>query len=105
MEQFINSVDGNTSLYGLQDETLDSLLLSLLPPNAPPNAHHYQHTTPEEAVGDNVGVYLLYKLLRLLKHSFGFAVPVVSIYNLDTLFEFYMYIHMHINKSTRVMRD
>ena len=91
MEQFINSVDGNTSLYGLQDETLDSLLLSLLPPNA----HHYQDTTPEEVVGDNVGVYLLYKLLRLLKHSFGFAVPVVSIYNLDTLFEFYMY--MHIN--------
>lgn len=84
MEQFINSVDGNTSLYGLQDETLDSLLLSLLPLHAPPYAH--QDTTHGEAVGDNVGVYLLYKLLKLLKHSFGFAIPVVSIYNFDTLF-------------------
>ena len=85
MEQFINSVDGNASLYGLQDETLDSLLLSLLPPNAPPYAHQYQDTAHGEVVGDNVGVYLLYKLLRLLKQSFGFAVPVVSIYSLNTL--------------------
>ena len=74
MEQFISIVDGDSSLYGLKSETLDSLLLSLLPPYG----HKYQDTPPQEPVGDDVRVYLLQELLRSLRHSAGFAVPVVS---------------------------
>ena len=85
LDEFINIVNGSNSLYGLKNETLDSLLLSLLPPYG----HTYQDTPPDAPVGgDNVDLYLLQELLRSLRNSAGFAVPVVSIQSTFTCTHF-----------------
>ena len=74
VKQFIDVVGEDKSLYGLKKETtLDSLLLSLLPPYG----HTCKDTPPGNLIGDNVKLCLLQELLRALRNSAGFAVPVV----------------------------
>ena len=73
VKQFIDLVGGGNSLYGLKKETIDSLLLSLLPPYG----HTYKETPPGNLIGDDVNLCLLQELLRALRNSAGFAVPVV----------------------------
>lgn len=76
MEEFINLVSGGSSLYGLKDETLDSLVLTLLPPLG-----HKYDTLGEPSTIDttlSVKVFLVQELLQALRHSSGFNIPPVS---------------------------
>ena len=86
VKQFIDLVDGDKSLYGLKKETLNSLLLSLLPPYG----HTYKDTPPGDLIGDDIKLCLLQELLRTLRNSAGFAVPLVRHRRVYDLFHLYM---------------
>ena len=86
VKQFIDLVGGEKSLYGLKKETLNSLLLSLLPPYG----HTYKDTPPGDLIGDSVKLCLLQELLRTLRNSAGFAVPVVRHRRGNDLFHLYI---------------
>jgi hypothetical protein len=75
VNEFIKVVDGPNSLYGLKEETLDSLLLSLLPPYG----HTYCDTPPGEPIQEDIKLYLLRELLCSLRNSAGFAVPKTTV--------------------------
>ena len=75
-KDFIKCVSGSSSLYGLQSDTLESLVLTLLPPLG----HNYR-TLGEPSVVDStvdVRVYLVQELLQSLRHCAGFHIPPVS---------------------------
>ena len=72
--EFIDCISAD-SLYGFKPETLDSLLLSILPFN-----HTYQQPLRERSVVDDglsVQVYLMKEMLQALRHSTGFNIPAV----------------------------
>ena len=74
-------VRGFKSLYGLQYETLDSLLLELLPPTDP-HYHKLENTVAQhEATVDDdpfeMAVYLFQEILTALRNA-GFHVPKVE---------------------------
>ena len=81
VQDFIHHISGPSSLYGLrqetlQSETLDSLVLSLLPPLT----HSYEQLA-EPRVMDNsldLKLFLLQELLQNLRHSAGLNIPPVS---------------------------
>ena len=73
--EFIALVGAESSLYGLQSETLDSLLLYMLPASS----HQFQEVPADQPIGDNVRLYLLQQLLTALRTSAGFCVPMVSV--------------------------
>ena len=79
---FIGLVDGSTSLYGLKENTLDSLVLTILPPK-----HHTFQTCKYNITGskhividsdEDIQVFFLNKLLQAIQHSAGFRIPTVS---------------------------
>ena len=72
--EFITLVGAESSLYGLQPETLDSLLLYMLPASS----HQFQEVPPDQPI-DDVRLYLLQQLLTALRTSAGFCVPMVSV--------------------------
>ena len=97
MQDFIECVSGPSSLYGLQSETLDSLVLSLLP-----SLTHSYESLREPAVSHKhrkdpsmvdkslkkpgqtdsnfeLKVLLMQEMLRNLRHCAGFNIPPVSI--------------------------
>ena len=83
VEEFIHLVLRSKSLYGLQTETLDSLLLELLPPID----HHYQKLESKlshqhEAIVEDdpfeIVVCLFQEILNALRNNAGFHVPKVS---------------------------
>ena len=86
VKQFIDLVDGDKSLYGLRKETLNSLLLSFLPPYG----HTYMDTPPGDLIGDDIKLCLLQELLKTLRNSAGFAVPLVRHRRGYDLFHLYM---------------
>ena len=76
-KDFIKCVSGSSSLYGLKSDTLESLVLTLLPPLG-----HKYITLGEPSVVDStvdVRVYLVQELLQSLRHCAGFHIPPVSI--------------------------
>ena len=108
VQVFIDNISRHSSLYGLKVETLDSLVLSLLPPLT----HSYEslkeprvidssvESNKESSVlkepsiveeppkelsvidsGLHLKVLLMDELLRNLRHFAGFHIPPVSIYN------------------------
>lgn len=77
MKDFIQCVSGGSSLYGLQPDTLESLVLTLLPPLG----HKYE-TLGEPSLDDSsvdIKVYLIQELLQSLRHCAGFHIPPVSL--------------------------
>lgn len=76
VKEFIDCISGHSSLYGLQQETLDSLVLMLLPPLT----HKYE-SLGEPSVMDSsldLKVLLMQELLQNLRHCAGFYIPPVS---------------------------
>ena len=76
VQDFIDRLSGPSSLYGLQPETLDSLVLSLLP-----TLTHSYDCLGEPSVTDsgiNLKVLLMQELLQNLRHCAGLHIPPVS---------------------------
>ena len=73
---FIKSVHSSYSLYGLQQETMDSLILDILPP------HNHTYTKVDENNLPNTKqpatTYLLQELLVALCSHAGFRIPKVG---------------------------
>ena len=83
---FIKHIGGAESLYGIHDDTLDSLLLSLLPPVGFQEFLETDKPQKEEQVPTDVKpeVFLVRRLLRALRKRAGFRLPHVSCYNTFT---------------------
>lgn len=76
VKEFISLVDGSKSLYGLQSETLDSLILDMLP-----SLGHTYVKLSDNSVGDDaqdVKVYLVLEILNSLRNNAGFHIPEVN---------------------------
>ena len=100
VQVFIDLISGSSSLYGLKVETLDSLVLSLLPspthtyesikePRVMDSSieHFREPNVMEEPLnmmddGLDLKVLLMKELLQNLRHCAGFHIPPVSITNL-----------------------
>ena len=77
VKDFVQCVSGSSSLYGLQPDTLESLVLTLLPPLG-----HKYDTLGDPSIVDSsldVRVYVLQELLQSLRHCAGFHIPPVSL--------------------------
>ena len=77
-------MQGNTSLYGFTKETLDSLMLTLLPPIG----HKYQlvqDTVNEEM---DIKVLVLQTLVDALRDNAGFHIPKVLLSHMITHLEY-----------------
>ena len=71
-------LQGKTSLYGFTNETLDSLMLTLLPPIG----HEYQRVPLEQNPPDedlDIKVFLLKSLVDALRENAGFHIPKVLV--------------------------
>lgn len=78
VEEFICNVYESKSLYGLQPETLDSLILNMLP-----SSHFKFIKLTEENIiqmneQDEIPVFLLRLILSSLKINAGFNITMVS---------------------------
>ena len=76
-QQFIDCIGGSGSLYGLKEETLDSLVMTMLPP-----ADHTFHPLGEPSIVDDSGdvrVFLMQELLGALRNCAGFTIPLVRL--------------------------
>ena len=76
VNDFVELVRGKESLYGLKRETIDSLLLSMLPTVR----HSYQPYKPKDdpVGGYAIGVVCLQKLIQAFRTSAGFHILDVS---------------------------
>ena len=77
VNDFANNVLGKkASLYGFTDETLDSLMLTLLPPIG----HEYQRIPLKQNADDegmDIKVFLLKSLVDAIRENAGFNIPKV----------------------------
>ena len=85
VNEFICLVLGYKSLYGVQYETLDSLLLELLPPID--HCYKKSENTENQCEAESLilvddpfemAVYLFQEILIALRNNAGFYVPKVS---------------------------
>lgn len=76
-EEFIRTMEGPLSFYGLQDETLNSLLLSFLPSVKCKYVSRAFSTRTDTECKDTQ-VFLLEFLLEELKQNANFSIPEVS---------------------------
>ena len=77
VQDFLDCISAPSSLYGLQPETLDSLVLSVLPPLT----HSYEPFEEPSAMDENLElkVLLMQELLQnLCRHFVGLHIPPVS---------------------------
>lgn len=75
--EFTQLMSGAESLYGFQTETLDSLILEILPPID----QTYKDVEKEEVAENStytVNAYLLQAILNILRNNAGFHLPRVS---------------------------
>ena len=75
VNEFVQLVGGKKSLYGLQNETVDSLMLCMLPARSHQFQVSWSQPTEDE---DDLCRYLLQQLLVALRVSAGFSIPLVS---------------------------
>ena len=80
VENFVQCISGRDSLFGFQSETVDSLILTLLPSSNfhVPEGIKVPESTTAEA---DLKLYLTECLLKVLRLT-GFFIPLVSINNL-----------------------
>ena len=93
---------GKESLYGLHDDTLDSLVLSLLPPVGFQEFLETDKPQKEEDISteESPDVFLLRRLLRALRKRAGFRLPHVRKlvkYICEYLYNVHYYIHCTYN--------
>ena len=76
VQDFLDCISGPSSLYGLQPETLDSLVLSVLPPLT----HSYEAFGEPSPIDDSLElkVLLMQELLQNLRHFARLHIPPVS---------------------------
>ena len=84
MHSFIECVEGPSSLYGLKEETLDSLILTLLPPLN----HTFEPVEEQGFIDETLELPVLFtkELIHSLRFCAGFNLPVVSehMYHIST---------------------
>ena len=80
MIDFVRSVGGVESFYGLKNETVDSLLLSMLPTDKHTYQPYEPKADPNSVEPIDVGVLCLQELVRAFRSSAGFYLPTVSLY-------------------------
>ena len=85
VEKFVQCISGKESLFGLQPETVDSLVLSLLPPSSlhASGAKTIPVLTTGEDDGRDLKIYLTKAALNALR-SIGFCIPLVRIKHILT---------------------
>lgn len=94
------------SLYGMHDDTLDSLMLSLLPPVGfqeflETDKPQKDDEIPQNIKGRDVEVFLVRRLLRALRKQAGFRLPHVSVqYTYTCTINIYMYLILIIRFNT-----
>ena len=76
VEEFIQCISGSSSLYGLQQETLDSLVLTLLPAIDCTHCISDGHNLTDDLM--DIKVYILQELIQALKTNCGFHINHVS---------------------------
>ena len=76
VNEFVQLVGGKGSLYGLRDETVDSLVLCMLPASSSQFRAVPKITPAEEE--EDIRCYLLQQLLVALRESAGFSIAMVS---------------------------
>lgn len=79
VKEFTACISGNNSLYGFcKDTTLESLVLTLLPPLEFEYVKHDQSKGETPATTQNIKVYILKELAHSLKRfsGLGMSVPV-----------------------------
>lgn len=76
VDEFISHVHGSNSFYGLEPETLDSLILELLPPSD--RKYQKLEACRDERGCDDVSVYLIQEILHALRTNAGFHIPKVQ---------------------------
>ena len=75
VEEFVESV-GLDGFYGSKLDTVNSLILSLLPP-MDFKSQCFKHCGPING-GDNIGVHILQLLIQCLRCCCGLYIPYVS---------------------------
>ena len=75
-QEFIKTMEGDSSFYGLQDETLNSLLLTYLPSVKCKYFPRAISTTDTKC--ENAEVFLLKFLLEVLTQNAKFSIPEVK---------------------------
>ena len=87
VQDFINKTSGPGNLYGLQPETLASLMLSLLPPLT----HSYKPLEKSIVMNGSLDlkILLMQELLQNLRHCAGLHIPPVSTARLMALLSSY----------------
>lgn len=77
-EEFLNSLEGPSSFYGLQDTTLHSLILMMLPSHKIYHKHQGIQCTVNYSDESNLPLSLLETLLHALRYNMNFWIPQVS---------------------------
>ena len=87
MQQFIQCVDGSSSIYGFCEETLDSLLLTVLPVGSGPPLATGITLPPQQLTSminfeneEEKQTYILQVLTEALRQNFKFRFQQVSVY-------------------------
>ena len=79
VNEFLDTIGREASIYGLQKDTLSSLLLTLLPHVEFEYKKFLQQPTVKTSVFD-VKIRIVEILLQALRENAGFQLPTVSIY-------------------------
>lgn len=75
--EFVQLLGGPKSVYGYHSDTLNALILSLLPPTG---FQYEERFKPSQIAFPNMKLYLLESLLQALQDNAGFHIPSVSAY-------------------------
>jgi hypothetical protein len=78
VNEFLDTIGRESSIYGLQKDTLSSLLLTLLPHVEFEYKKYLQQPTIKTSVFD-VKIRIVEILLQALRENAGFQLPTVSI--------------------------
>lgn len=87
VNEFLDTISRESSAYGLQKDTLSSLLLTLLPHVEFEYKKYLQQPTIKTSVFD-IKIRIVEVLLQALRENAGFQLPTVS-----KLIIVYIYIH------------
>lgn len=84
VNEFLDTIGREGSIYGLQKDTLSSLLLTLLPHVEFEYKKYLQQPTIKTSVFD-IKIRIVEILLQVLRENAGFQLPTVSIISMFTM--------------------
>ncbi len=85
MNEFLDSIGRNSSIYGLHKDTVSSILLTMMPP-IEHDYSHYVKLPKKSTPAYEVRNFIMEMTLEALKKNAGFLIPQVSkhtVYNCD----------------------